>query len=138
MCGILRNRISMKVLICGDREWSDKTLIKNALQAIMLQHDSITVIHGAARGADSLAGQCAKELGLTVEEYPADWKTYGKSAGPIRNRQMINQQPDEVWAYHDNLRESKGTKDMVRVARQLGFTVKLHSHNPQRNWESLL
>jgi hypothetical protein len=129
----------MKLLICGDREWADKAAIKAKLQTIMLQYDTITVIHGAARGADTLAGEAAKELGMTVEEFPADWKTYGRSAGPYRNRQMIRQQPDEVWAFHDNLRESKGTKDMVRVASQLGFKVKFFCHpEAKRNAESLL
>jgi hypothetical protein len=94
----------------------------------MLQHDSIIVIHGAARGADTLAGQAAKELGLDVLEFPADWATYHKSAGPIRNRQMIAQDPDFVWAFHDDIRSSKGTKDMIRVAKSLGKNVTLFWH----------
>jgi len=119
----------MKVLICGDRNWSDKELIKSRLQSFVLQHDNVTIIHGAASGADSLAGQAAKELGMNVLEFPADWKTYGKSAGPIRNRQMLRQgEPDFVWAFHDNLRESRGTKDMVKVAGQIGYKVTLFCH----------
>jgi hypothetical protein len=119
----------MKVLICGDRNWSDKALIKSRLQSFALQHDNVTVIHGAASGADNLAGEAAKELGMEVKEFPADWKTYGRSAGPIRNRQMLRQgEPDFVWAFHDNLRESKGTKDMVKVAGQLGYKVTLFCH----------
>ena len=94
-----------------------------------LSHADVTIIHGGASGADNLAGEAAKELGFEVEVYPADWKTYGKSAGPIRNRQMINQRPDLVWAFHDNLRDSKGTKDMVRVARQLGYKVTIYCHS---------
>jgi len=94
----------------------------------MLLHDSITVIHGAARGADTLAGEAAKELGLEVIEFPADWKTYHKSAGPIRNRQMITQDPDFVWAFHDDIRSSKGTKDMIKVAEGMGKNVTLFWH----------
>ena len=118
----------MKILICGDRNWTDKQLIKSQLQRFILTHDNVLVIHGAARGADLLAGQAAKELGLEVREFPADWKMYGKSAGPIRNRQMIMEQPDIVWAFHDDIRNSAGTKDMVKVAEQSGYRVILFWH----------
>lgn|SRR5215831_2138738 len=108
-------------------------MIKSQLQRLSLQHDNVTIIHGAARGADSLAAEAAKELGFEVLAFPADWSTYHKSAGPIRNRQMINERPDFVWAFHDNLRDSKGTKDMVKVAGQLGYKVTLFCHEWARS-----
>jgi len=51
---------------------------------------------------------------------------YGKAAGPIRNRQMINRlnpNTDEVLAYHEDLDKSKGTKHAVEVARQSKIKV---------------
>ena len=46
---------------------------------------------------------------------PADWKKYGKSAGPIRNREMLKMDPDIVLIFHDDPKNSKGTKDCVKA-----------------------
>ena len=48
----------------------------------------LVIIHGAARGADSLAGQWGKSKGLPVVEIPANWDVYGNAAGSIRNQWM--------------------------------------------------
>lgn len=86
------------------------------------------VIHGAARGADTLGKFVAERIGLKVindgKGFPADWKRYGKGAGPIRNQQMLDDgKPDLVLAFHENINESVGTKDMVARARRIGLKV---------------
>ena len=80
------------------------------------------MFHGAARGADSIADEW-KHLGVDVRPYPADWTRFRKSAGPIRNRQMLDDQPDLVVAFHDDLAASKGTKDCVEEAARRGIPV---------------
>jgi hypothetical protein len=60
-------------------------------------------MHGAARGADRLAGAAALRLGLEVVEYPADWKRHGRRAGYVRNEQMLAAGPDLVVAFHASL-----------------------------------
>lgn len=103
-----------RILICGDREWKDPDLITVKLQT--LPPDTL-IIEGECRGADKLARICAKPLGLGVLPFPADWGEYGKAAGPIRNQQMLDEgMPTEVWAFHDNFEESKGTRDMIKRA----------------------
>jgi hypothetical protein len=71
------------------------------------------IVHGGAPGADRMAGSLALKLGLcTPIVYPAQWKTHGKAAGPIRNRLMLDEEkPDLVIAFWDG--ESPGTKDMI-------------------------
>lgn len=86
------------------------------------------VIHGAARGADILGKFVAEKIGLKVindgKGFPADWRRYGRAAGPIRNQQMIDEgKPDLVLAFHENINESVGTKDMVSRARRVGLKV---------------
>lgn len=83
------------------------------------------IVHGVARGADTIAGEVAKKLGMSVEEYPADWKKFGRSAGPIRNRVMLDTKPDLVIAFHNNIEESKGTKDCVTEARRRGIPTEV-------------
>ena len=112
----------MKVLVCGSRTWSDPEPIRRELSA--LPRDTI-IIHGAARGADTLAGQVAAELELEVRAFPAEWYKYGIAAGPIRNQRMLEERPDLVIAFCRNLSESAGTADMVRRAWSAGINVKI-------------
>lgn len=82
------------------------------------------VIHGAARGADRIAGRLALTYGLKVIDFPADWMGHGKAAGPIRNKLMLDVgRPTEVWAFKADFDETLsrgGTENMVRIAREAG------------------
>lgn len=118
----------MRILVCGDRDWDDEDLIGEVLNSFIPV--STTIIHGAARGADSLAGNVARKLDMEVIEFPADWKTYGRAAGPLRNQQMLfDGFPNLVIAFHDNLYRSKGTQDMVRRAKKAFIPCLLVAHN---------
>lgn len=109
----------MKILVCGDRNWKNADVIRRVLHTI--QHDVTLLVHGAARGADSLAAQEAENLHIPTKSFPADWNTHGRSAGIIRNITMFKETiPDLVIAFHDDLTSSKGTKHMAQYA---------HSHN---------
>ena len=83
------------------------------------------VVEGGAKGADSLAKKVANKLGIEVREYPAEWDKYGRAAGPIRNQEMLGEKPDLVLAFHSNIEKSKGTKNMITLARRQGVHVKL-------------
>lgn len=128
----------MNILVTGDRNWDNYSIINRALWAIgMSMPDEfpasfICVIHGKARGADTLAGMAARAWGMSVREYPAEWDKYGKGAGIIRNQQMLDSEDiDLVLAFHDDLEHSKGTGDMVRRAKEAGLKIKHYSHqNP--------
>ena len=121
-------RILLKVLVCGGREFGDYAMLKRALRSVEAVDGEIAeIIHGAARGADRLAGRFARENGIPCREFPADWNRYGTSAGPIRNREMMKQgQPDLVVAFPGG----NGTEDMVRVAHDNQVRV---WHPPQMN-----
>lgn len=114
----------MKVLVCGDRFWADKEKIRERLSKFPI---GTTIIHGAARGADSLAAIVAARLGFKIMAFPADWKKYGNAAGPIRNRLMLDQNPELVIAFHADLANSKGTKDTVIEGKRRGIPVELIS-----------
>ena len=118
----------MRVLICGGREFNDWDFLNDTLYDIFneigLGASKLVIIHGGARGADSLAGRFAKEYGIEVEEYPVtkeEWKTLGKGAGHIRNAKMLhNGNPSLVIAFPGG----NGTRNMVDIARKAGVTVK--------------
>lgn len=106
-----------RYLICGGRDFTDRALMDKALTSLILHPEDALVIHGAARGADLMAGDWAREKGVPVETYPitsADWDRYGKAAGAIRNREMLEKgRPDVVLAFPGG----NGTANMVRQAR---------------------
>jgi hypothetical protein len=79
-----------------------------------------TVIEGGAKGADQGAAQWAEHEGVTLMKFPADWATFGRSAGPRRNAQMLSKgQPDVVIAFPGG----RGTANMVAQAKAAGVTV---------------
>lgn len=115
----------MRILVCGSRYWTDKEFIRKVLAELP---EGSTIIHGDCRGADRLAGEVAKELGLQVIAYPAQWKL-GAKAGPIRNKQMlVEEEPDFVLAFHDDLTHARGTRDMLRRADKAGISYRVWSH----------
>jgi hypothetical protein len=111
----------MRVLVCGGRDFDDKAVVWAELNAIHEEQDRIThLFHGNARGADTLASEWGRSApGVIVCACPANWKKYGKRAGPIRNQHMLGQSPDLVLAFPGG----RGTADMVRRAKEAGVKV---------------
>lgn len=105
-----------KVLVCGGRDYQNRDILFRILDASNADRPIDLIIHGAARGADSLAQAWADNRGVRCLQFPADWKTDGKAAGPIRNRRMLLEGPDLVLAFPGG----KGTADMKKQARKMG------------------
>ena len=99
----------MRVLITGGRDFADRQLLFETLDRLHAARGFTLVIHGAAKGADSLADEWAKERGIEVQARPADWKKHGRAAGPIRNQEMLKENPQLVVAFPGG----KGTANMV-------------------------
>lgn len=111
----------MRLLVCGSRTWTDREALRAWLDKTDAAMGPIeVVIHGAARGADSMAGEWARDRGKHEIACPADWRRHGKAAGPIRNREMLEHQLDLVIAFRV-VGQSRGTDDMLRAARKAGI-----------------
>ncbi len=116
----------MKVLICEDRNWDNYSIIKNYVEKLP---KDVIIIEGGCRGADRLSKMVAIQLSLKFIEVKAEWNKYGKSAGPIRNRKMLDMKPDIVIAFHNNIDKSKGTKDCINEAKKRGMVVRIVKEN---------
>ena len=114
--------MTTRILVTGDRNWSNYKAIKDKLSNYP---KGTVLLHGAAKGADFLASLIGEELKFVVIPIYAEWETYGRAAGPIRNKKMLALEPNIVYAFHDNLEESKGTKHCVTEARKLGIPVEV-------------
>jgi hypothetical protein len=122
----------MKILVCGSRYWDDEEIIFNVLDGYICNlRVDLTIIDGCANGADDIGHKWTQRYihgreddPVKCERYPADWETYGKRAGYLRNVQMLEEgHPDLVLAFTDNLSESKGTAMMVKLAKDAGIPV---------------
>jgi hypothetical protein len=118
----------VRVLVCGSRHFNDLNKMVKVVWEMFDPDDTITLIHGDARGADRTS-----EVVFTsgyfknmpeVLKFPANWNAHGKAAGYIRNKQMLDEgEPDLVMAFWDGV--SPGTKNMVSQAEKAGVPVKV-------------
>ena len=83
-----------RVVIAGSREkyWVGYTfqeILDIVNQAVIDSKFDITeVVSGKATGIDAFGEIYAKQNGIPIKEFPAQWDLYPKAAGPIRNREM--------------------------------------------------
>lgn len=115
-----------RILITGSRYWGDARTINGAILEHIegLDPREVTVVHGSAPGADSLAAYAAECYVTNVEAYPADWRTHGKAAGPIRNQKMVDLGADVCLAFPEA--GSRGTWDCVKRAKAAGIPVRIY------------
>jgi hypothetical protein len=120
------------ILVTGSRDWSDADTMRRALYGASDTDPFFVLIHGDCRGADRMAGEMAAGWGASVVPMPAQWNRDSRQAGTERNRRMLRVLLElskcgydcEVHAFP--LPSSRGTRHMMRIARDAGFTV--HDH----------
>lgn len=118
-----------RILVTGARDWVNREQIFEALDRayiFLAGKKRVVVVHGAATGADSLAREWfvdRLEQGwhVTEEFYPADWVKFGRSAGPIRNLDMVAAGADICLAFP--LNKSVGTRHCMKAAQTAGIQV---------------
>ena len=112
-----------KVIIAGSRGFTDYNMLQQTCDTILenLYPDlPIAIISGTSSGCDALGERYAHERGYALQRHPADWKKYGRAAGPIRNRQMV-EGADAAIVFWDG--HSKGTKNLIEQANRRGLKV---------------
>lgn len=118
----------MKIIVCGGRRYADPIKIWEVLDQIDTGRDEVRlVVDGASDditgpyiGADYWAHQWALARNKPTARVHADWKTHGRAAGPIRNKQMRDEyKPDLVVAFPGG----NGTRNMIELAEEAGIEV---------------
>lgn len=115
----------VRVIVAGTRTFSDYELLRSKLDDFVSKlkqkypDKQAVIITGAAKGADQLGSLYARNHNIPLKEFPADWNTYGRAAGPIRNQQMLDYALHEIpilIVFWDG--ESRGTKNMMGIAKR--------------------
>ena len=116
-----------KLIIAGSRSVTDYSLIKQELDDIVSkapENDAdikaLCIISGGARGVDKLGERYAKENNIALEIFPANWESYGKAAGFLRNKEM-GDYADGLIAFWDG--RSRGTQHMINYMKGLDKPV---------------
>jgi hypothetical protein len=114
----------MKLAIVGSRYFIDYEIFTKALNKILNEwkDDIELVISGGAKGADTLAEKWAHEHKIEIMIFPADWKRYGRAAGPIRNTKIINESTHLIAFAAIS---SKGTLDTINKAKAKGLKIRI-------------
>lgn len=116
----------IRILITGSRNFDDFNMMQYALEDVLdcfpdAFPEDFIVVHGNARGADKISGYIARQLGMHVEVHNAQWNTYGKRAGIIRNTQMVNSGADICLAFP--IGASKGTRHCMSLVEQANIPL---------------
>lgn len=112
--GSLIQNMELKLAVIGGRDFDNWDLLHSKLLDYMDRY-SLVIVSGGANGADSLAEKFADMYGIPKDIYHADWEQFGKSAGFIRNKQIIDA-ADFVLAFWDGV--SKGTQHSIGLAKK--------------------
>jgi hypothetical protein len=121
-------KASWKILICGARDWDDMDKIEDAIlnkKRLLGTTFELIIIEGGAPGADTMARIAAHKLNVHVAEVKALWSTRHRGAGPQRNSVMLMLEPDEVIAFHHDIKNSTGTKNMISQAKKAGYETEV-------------
>lgn len=118
------------LLITGDRNWDNFETMFKAIKNLAKKHNNdVLIVNGDCVGADRMSTKVANILKLNLALFPANWSRYGKSAGPIRNSLMTICNPNECYAFHVNIDDSKGTKNMINTCIKKKIPVTLFDGN---------
>lgn len=122
---------NFNIIIAGSRGFNYYAFMCNKLREVCFIKDclerqdvrnsfNVSIISGMAQGADTLGAIWARKHGFDVQRFPADWETFGKRAGVLRNRQMA-EHASMCVVFWDG--QSKGTLNMIQTARDVGIPV---------------
>lgn len=121
---IMQTSNMTRIIIAGSRGFNDYDFLENKVIKILKElrpGKALKIISGTANGADKMGERFAFKYGIDVKRLPAQWDTYGKRAGYVRNNLMAE------YAMSDNCRgvliafwdgKSKGTKMMIDIAER--------------------
>ena len=114
------------VLVTGSREMNNYDYLEKVLNGYKIGG----IVHGDAKGADTLAQKWADDNEVLTQRHPvtdAQWKKIGKSAGVLRNQFMLDQHPTISLVIAFPVKSSRGTQDMMNRAMLKGIDLHVYT-----------
>ena len=133
----------LRIIVAGSRGFKNYDLLRDTLmdyldfmddKDVVDNQSQVKFISGTAKGADTLGEQFAYTYEYDVIRFPADWNTYGKSAGYRRNAEMAKYASEAygvLFAFWDG--QSRGTKHMIDLAKRYGLEIHVVNYKEKLN-----
>lgn len=116
----------MKLMVCGSRSITDTTWvfeqIDNLIKEKSINLSDLILVDGGAKGVDTYAAHWANSKQVQIEWYRPDWAHYGRGAGIVRNKLMV-QASDFCLILWDGV--SKGTKNDIDLCIKFNKAYKV-------------
>lgn len=109
----------MKICVLGSRSITNYKLVERVIRDSGFEITEL-VSGKCPKGVDHLGEIWATKHNIPIKYFPADWDKFGRSAGMLRNSQLI-EYSDAVIIIHDGV--SKGTKDSWTKAKKKGIPI---------------
>lgn len=117
----------LRILVCGGRRFSDYALLEKTINGVVAEagREDIEIVSGHYVGADRLGELYAEKHNAQVKIFPAEWEKYGKRAGPMRNKQMV----DYISGFKNKIviafvsANTKGTRNTISLAKKANIRV---------------
>lgn len=108
--------ITYRALVTGGRDWDPKHVDYVFLQLDQIHKSSplSVLINGKAAGFDSICRSWAISRDIPTIDCPANWKKYGRAAGPIRNQEMFDIYHPTILIVGDGGTGTKHMHDYVK------------------------
>lgn len=117
-----------RLLITGTRKGVDHMALVRELRwwytHLSPNFEPVLLVHGAAPGVDRQAAAIWSTAFLPTEPHPADWRTLGPAAGPVRNAEMVALGADQCIAFPGA--DSVGTYDCIEKAKAAGIPTHVY------------
>jgi len=110
----------MRIAIIGSRNFSNEVLFTETIKS--LPFEITEIISGGAKGADTLAANWANQHSIKLTVYKPDWAKYGKAAGVVRNK-LIVEDCEYCLVFWDS--KSCGTKFSIDYCNKLNKTIRI-------------
>ena len=115
-----------RIIVCGGTDFDDYDYFTRKMDMMLKSYGNIKLVSGHAKGADSFVEIYAAEKDIPIQVFPAEWKRYGRTAGPIRNRAMLVYAMEEtpaVIAFWNG--KSRGSGNMLKLAKDHGVECQI-------------
>lgn len=117
----------LRIFVCGGKHFSDYALLGKTIKDIIVENgcENIEIVSGHCVGAGRLGELYAEKHNAQVKIFPAAWEKYGKRAGSMRNKQMV----DYISSFKNKIvvafisANTKGTRNTISLAKKANIHV---------------